>query len=60
MITIIDYNTGNLGSIKNMLKRLGISSQITNDKSAIEKAEKLILPGVGHFDMVCINLMILG
>ena len=50
MITIIDYNTGNLGSIKNMLKRLGIASQITNDKGAIENAEKLILPGVGHFD----------
>ena len=50
MITIIDYNTGNLGSIKNMLKRLGIASLITNDKEAIEQAEKLILPGVGHFD----------
>ena len=50
MITIIDYNTGNLGRIKNMLKHLGISSQITNDKEVIEKAEKLILPGVGHFD----------
>ena len=50
MITIIDYYTGNLGSIKNMLKRLGIDSQITNDKDAIENAEKLILPGVGHFD----------
>ena len=50
MITIIDYNTGNLGSIKNMLKRLGIASQITNDKEVLENAEKLILPGVGHFD----------
>ena len=50
MVTIIDYNTGNLGSIKNMLKRLGIPSLITNDKEAIEQAEKLILPGVGHFD----------
>ena len=50
MLTIIDYNTGNLGSIKNMLKRLGIPSLITNDKEAIEQAEKLILPGVGHFD----------
>ena len=50
MLTIIDYKTGNLGSIKNMLKRLGITAQITNNKSAIESAEKLILPGVGHFD----------
>ena len=50
MITIIDYNTGNLGSIKNMLKRIGINSQISNDISTIEKADKLILPGVGHFN----------
>lgn len=56
MITIIDYNTGNLGSIKNMLKRLGIPSQITNDVSKIEQAEKLILPGVGHFDYGMKNL----
>jgi imidazole glycerol-phosphate synthase subunit HisH len=50
MITIIDYNTGNLGSIKNMLKRIGVASEITSDKTKIEQAEKLILPGVGHFD----------
>ena len=50
MITIVDYNTGNLGSIKNMLSYLGIESKITNKKEDIERAEKLILPGVGHFD----------
>jgi glutamine amidotransferase len=50
MITIIDYNTGNLGSIKNMLKHIGIPSQISNDEEVIAQAEKLILPGVGHFD----------
>ena len=50
MITIINYNTGNLGSIKNMLNHLGIPSQISNDEEVIAQAEKLILPGVGHFD----------
>jgi glutamine amidotransferase len=50
MITIIDYNTGNLGSIQNMLAYLGIESQITCDISFIQDAKKLILPGVGHFD----------
>lgn len=50
MLTIIDYNTGNLGSIQNMLRKLGIGSQITNDAEKISLAEKLILPGVGHFD----------
>lgn len=50
MITIIDYGVGNLSSIKNMLKRIGVAAEITNDVAVIEKAEKLILPGVGHFN----------
>lgn len=50
MITIIDYGVGNLGSIRNMLKRLGSQSVISGDREVIAKAEKLILPGVGSFD----------
>jgi len=50
MIAIVDCNIGNTGSIKNMLKRVGKKSIITSDKSEIEKADKLILPGVGSFD----------
>jgi glutamine amidotransferase len=50
MITIIDYGIGNIGSIKNMLKKIGVKSEITNNLDLIEKAEKLILPGVGAFD----------
>ena len=50
MITIIDYKTGNLGSIQNMLKKIGEPSVITSDPEEVEKATKLILPGVGSFD----------
>jgi glutamine amidotransferase len=50
MITIIDYGVGNLSSIKNMLKRIGVAATITNNLADIEAAEKLILPGVGHFN----------
>jgi glutamine amidotransferase len=50
MITIIDYGVGNLSSIKNMLKRIGVAANITNNLAEIEVAEKLILPGVGHFN----------
>ena len=50
MITIIDYGVGNLGSIRNMLKKVGVASQITNEIEVIAKADKLILPGVGSFD----------
>jgi imidazole glycerol-phosphate synthase subunit HisH len=56
MITIIDYGIGNLNSIKNMLKKIGVPSVISKEVSDIEKAEKLILPGVGHFDYGMRNL----
>ena len=56
MIAIIDYGLGNVGSIKNMLKVIGEKSVITADRSAIETADKLILPGVGSFDAGMKNL----
>jgi glutamine amidotransferase len=49
MITIIDIG-GNVGSISNMLKRVGVKSKISSDVNDIETADKLILPGVGAFD----------
>ncbi|MFO0012774.1 MAG: imidazole glycerol phosphate synthase subunit HisH [Planctomycetota bacterium] len=56
MITIVDYGTGNLRSIANVLRVLGVSSLITNDPQRIADATKLILPGVGHFDFGMGNL----
>ena len=50
MITVIDYGLGNMGSIRNMFKRLGVEVQITSDCDVIDKAEKILLPGVGAFD----------
>ncbi|MDA9283123.1 imidazole glycerol phosphate synthase subunit HisH [Amylibacter sp.] len=50
MITIIDTELSNVSSVRNMLSRLRIASEITNDPSKIEKASKIILPGVGSFD----------
>lgn len=50
-IVIINYGLGNLGSVKNMLKRVGCKNAIISDNlSEIEQADKLILPGVGSFD----------
>ncbi len=51
MITIVDYGMGNLNSVKNMLKYLGYDSTVTGDPELIRQADKLILPGVGHFGM---------
>ena len=50
MIAIIDYGLGNLGSIVNMLKKLGAPAVRTSDAGVIEQADRLILPGVGAFD----------
>jgi imidazole glycerol-phosphate synthase subunit HisH len=56
MITIIDYGMGNLGSIQNMFRRLGVESDITGDKEKIGAATKLLLPGVGAFDAAVMKI----
>ena len=56
MIVIINYGLGNLGSIANMLRKIGVEAQVSSEVSAIEKADKLILPGVGAFDRGMTNL----
>lgn len=57
---IIDYNAGNPNSIRNMLKKIGFSSLITNDLVAIKEANKIIIPGVGKFDYGVSQLKSLG
>lgn len=47
-VTIVDYGAGNLRSVVNTLSELGAEYRITRDAAAIESAEKVILPGVGH------------
>lgn len=49
-ITILDYGVGNLGSIQNMIRKLGGRSEVGSDVRSIENATKIILPGVGAFD----------
>ena len=48
MIAIIDYDMGNLRSLENALERLGATFCVTADPDTIRKADKVILPGVGH------------
>ena len=49
MISIIDYGVGNLFSLSCSLKAVGADLIVTGDREVIEKADKLILPGVGAF-----------
>lgn len=49
MIAIIDYGVGNLFSLSSSLKAVGADVIVTGKKEDLEKADKLILPGVGAF-----------
>ena len=48
-IAIVDYGAGNLASVKKALDWLGQDSIVTSDAGQVAQAEKVIVPGVGHF-----------
>ena len=50
MITIVNDGLGIVGSIQNMLNKIGVESIVTSDVSTLKSAKKIILPGVGKFD----------
>ncbi len=49
MIAIVDYQAGNLASVKKALDHLGHATEITSSPQRITRAERIVLPGVGHF-----------
>lgn len=59
-IAIIDYGMGNLYSVKKVLERLKVNVILTSNPEMILAADKLILPGVGHFGKAMENLKELG
>lgn len=56
MIVIADYGVGNLTSIQNMFKRGGHRAEISGNVASLEAADKILLPGMGHFDNCMIRL----
>jgi glutamine amidotransferase len=56
MIVIVDYDMGNVGSVFNMFKKIGIQSKVSSNLIDIDNASKLVLPGVGAFDSGMQNL----
>jgi glutamine amidotransferase len=50
MIGIIDAGIGNVGSIRNMFRKIGATAEVVNDADGVARAHKLVLPGVGAFD----------
>ena len=56
MITIIDYKSGNIKSISNGFRKIGVQFQITDDPQVISDSDYLVLPGVGAFGSAMNNL----
>ena len=60
MIAIIDYNTGNLRSVVNAVRRAGAEYVLTADPRIIERADRVLLPGVGEASSAMANLRATG
>ncbi len=56
MIAVVDYGMGNLRSVSKALESVGASVRVTNDRSSIETADGVVLPGVGAFAKCMENL----
>jgi imidazole glycerol-phosphate synthase subunit HisH len=59
-VAIVDYGMGNLHSVRRKLDRIGVHAQITSEPGEVLGADKLLLPGVGHFGMAMEHLGTLG
>jgi glutamine amidotransferase len=61
MLVIVDYGVGNLASVSNMLKKIGVREvSVSGDHNVVSKAKKILLPGVGAFDGGMKNLQASG
>lgn len=60
VVTIVDYGMGNIGSLINMFRRIGVQSEVVSDLRAIERARKIMLPGVGAFGAAMERIDALG
>jgi imidazole glycerol-phosphate synthase subunit HisH len=49
VIAIVDYGAGNISSVRKALEHLGVTAEVTSDPSTVISAEKVVVPGVGHF-----------
>ena len=56
MIAIVDYNTGNLRSVINAVRRAGAEYVVTADRGVLESADRVLLPGVGEASSAMANL----
>ena len=50
-VVIVDFGAGNINSIKRSFLQLGVNVIHSSDKTVIENADALVMPGVGHFEV---------
>lgn len=60
MTTIVDYGAGNLRSVRNTLEAIGADYEVVNTPEHVKRANRIILPGVGHFGQMMRSLDELG
>lgn len=60
MVLVVDYRMGNIGSIVNMFRRINVETIVSSDAKEIERADKIVLPGVGSYDAGMRNLRAMG
>ena len=60
MIAIFDYGAGNLRSVENTLAEIGCQYTLVRDAEGLRKADKILLPGVGHFGQMMRSLDSMG
>jgi glutamine amidotransferase len=59
-VLILDYGMGNIGSLRNMFRRIGAETEVASDPASIGRARKILLPGVGAFDAAMARMDELG
>jgi imidazole glycerol-phosphate synthase subunit HisH len=60
VIAVIDYGRGNLGSVEQAFRRLGMAAMVTQDRRVVADAEAVVLPGDGAFHDAMTTLLALG
>jgi glutamine amidotransferase len=55
-IVVLDYGTGNLNSVTRVFERLDVEVVVSSSPAVVEAADKIVMPGVGHFDTAMNNL----
>ena len=54
-VAIVKYNAGNIYSVVNALKRLGITPELTDDAERLSKADRVLFPGQGERWLTCVR-----